>query len=76
MAQPRGTDAVWLPSLIHTVALARWTRVNFSSSETVSTVFGSDFQESSHVFAPVGKPLKRLGAFVRGIFDHRAKAAV
>ena len=30
-------------SLMHTAALARWTRVSFSPSETVSTVFGRDF---------------------------------
>jgi hypothetical protein len=44
-------------SFIHTAALARWTRVSFSPSETVSTVFGRDLERYQH-----GKPLKRLEA--------------
>jgi hypothetical protein len=48
------------PNLIHAAALARWTRVRFSPSETVSTVFGRDLEKYRH-----GKPLKRLGACER-----------
>jgi len=33
-----------VPSLIHTAALARWTWLSFSPSETVSTVFGRDLE--------------------------------